>query len=121
VSNPQVSTPGRQIFGPSYNACKDGGRLRTKQNKVRDYMLATNRNFQTLEEIRGRLEDLHCEFFPTPSLSAFLRHLKKRRFGSYVLEKRHRGNGKAGLWEYRLLPPAPTRTQGLLFAEVPCA
>ena len=41
---------------------------------------------------------------PHASVSAQLRHLRKARFGSFVVEKRYAGNG---LFEYRVLPPAP--------------
>ena len=95
-----------RTFGPAYSPEIDGARLRTKQDKVRDYMLASNGRFQSLDEIRAALEAKFRERFPTPSLSAFLRHLKKKQFGSHGLENRRRG--RFGLWEYRLLPPRPT-------------
>jgi hypothetical protein len=106
-------------FGPAYDARADGKRLRTKQDKVRDYMLGTRECFQALEEIRARLEARHYERFPTPSLSAFLRHLRKSQFGGFVLLKRRRGAGASGLWEYKLLPPKPQNTvvQGTLFLQ----
>lgn len=105
-------------YGPSYESRFDGKRLHGKQDKVRVYMLSTNGHFQTLDEIRNRLEAHHEERFPSPSLSAFLRHLRKRQFGSYVLEKRRRNTAAYGLWEYRLLPPKPSvPVQDLLFAE----
>ena len=50
---------------------------------------------------------------PEASVSAQLRHLRKPRFGGYVVEKRHVAGG---LWEYRLLPPPP-RDQGELFGK----
>ncbi len=42
---------------------------------------------------------------PQPSVSAQLRHLRKPRFGSYIIERRSRGDRKRGLFEYRLLVP----------------
>jgi hypothetical protein len=36
---------------------------------------------------------------PQSSISAQLRHLRKERFGSYLVEKRYVGNG---LFEYRI-------------------
>ena len=99
-------------FGPVFIEKFDGARLRSKQEKVRDFMLASNCRFQTLEEIKSSLEVRFGERFPAPSLSASLRHLRKRRFGSYVLDKRHRGDPSAGLWEYRLFaPPLDVGTQ----------
>ena len=32
-----------------------------------------------------------------------LRHMRKQRFGGYLVEKRRRGEPKDGLWEYRLV------------------
>ena len=37
---------------------------------------------------------------PQASISAQLRHLRKPRFGSHLVDKRRRGN--SGTWEYRL-------------------
>jgi hypothetical protein len=103
-------------FGPAYSHDIDGTRLRTKQDKIRDYMLAANARFQTLDEIRAALEAKFHERYPTPSVSAFLRHLKKKQFGSHGLEKRRRGH--FGLWEYRLLlPKTADFTQAELFVE----
>ena len=47
---------------------------------------------------------------PEASISAQLRHLKKERFGSYRVEKDHKGKG---LYEYKLLPPEK-KGQGVL-------
>ena len=112
MSESAIHTARDRTFGPAYNPDIDGARLRTKQEKVRDYMLGSNARFQTLDDIRSALEAKFRERFPTPSLSAFLRHLKKKQFGSHGLEKRRRG--RFGLWEYRLLPPKPTA-----FSQVP--
>ncbi|MFZ1971618.1 MAG: hypothetical protein WAU89_02170, partial [Candidatus Acidiferrales bacterium] len=82
------------------------------------FMLATNDRLQTLEEIKSRLEARFGEQFPAPSLSAFLRHLRKEQFGSFILEKRRQGDPRKGLWAYRLLPPRPQAvTQLDLIAE----
>ena len=55
--------------------------------------------WRTLKEVADNTGD------PEASVSAQLRHLRKKRFGSFVLEKRPRGNRSNGLFEYRLLPP----------------
>ena len=39
------------------------------------------------------------------SVSAQLRHLRKPRFGSYIVKKRARGERRHGLFEYQLLGP----------------
>jgi len=40
---------------------------------------------------------------PENSISAQLRHLRKKRFGSHLVDKRKRGDDVGGLWEYRLV------------------
>ena len=53
--------------------------------------------WNTLEEIQDLTGD------PQASISAQLRNLRKERFGSYLIEKRYRGDRLNGLWEYRLI------------------
>lgn len=104
-------------FGPSYRSDLDGRRLHSKQEKLRDFMLAINGRFLTLSEIQTRLEARFGERFPTPSVSAYLRHLKKPQFGSFLLQKRRRsGAAIDGVWEYRLLQPKAV-AQGGLFSS----
>jgi len=104
-------------FGPSYRSDLDGRRLHSKQAKLRDFMLAINERFLTLSEIQTRLEARFGERFPTPSVSAYLRHLKKPQFGSFRLEKRRRsGAAIDGVWEYRLFQRNPD-LQGGLFSS----
>ena len=40
---------------------------------------------------------------PEASISAQIRHLRKNRFGSHVIEKRRRGDRSSGLFEYRMV------------------
>ena len=47
---------------------------------------------------------------PEASVSAQLRHLKKERFGGFIVEKEHVGNG---LYRYWMMPP-PEKGQGVL-------
>ena len=53
--------------------------------------------WRTLREIENHTGD------PQSSISAQLRHLRKKRFGGYTVEKRRRGEGAKGLWEYKLV------------------
>jgi len=53
---------------------------------------------------------------PEASVSAQLRHLRKPRFGSYVVEKRPRGDRSAGLFEYRVSRPRPPEPRQATFA-----
>ena len=54
-------------------------------------------SWNTLVEIQDLTVD------PQASISAQLRNLRKERFGSYLIEKRYRGDRLNGLWEYRLI------------------
>jgi hypothetical protein len=78
--------------GADYVPARDNGRL-TKQ-LTRIYELMSDHEWRTLVQIEEVTGD------PTPSISAQLRHLRKERFGSHVIDKRHLGNG---LYEYRLV------------------
>ena len=40
---------------------------------------------------------------PEASVSAQLRHLRKKRFGGHTVNKRHVGAEETGLWEYQLI------------------
>lgn len=83
--------------GPDYDPKVDADRLDVQLVRVRDYMLRNR--WKTLDEIHAELGD------PVASISAQLRHLRKPRFGEFIVLKRHRGEASRGLWEYRVLPP----------------
>ena len=55
--------------------------------------------WRTLDEIASTTGD------PPASISAQLRHLRKRRFGAHVVERQARGDRSHGLWEYRVGTP----------------
>jgi hypothetical protein len=96
----------------------------TQLQAIRDLMLAASRReaWLTLGEIAGLTE------IGEASISAQLRHLRKRRHGRHLVEKRRRPSRSAaagsaaterraqnrrtvlepGKWEYRVLPPAGT-------------
>ena len=92
-------------FGPAYSAHKRRRSLLCQMERVRNYLLAAaiRNHWHTLGEIRKALESDYCVPFPEASLSAHLRHLRKKRFGSYDVEKRRRRNGH--VWEYHLRAP----------------
>jgi hypothetical protein len=83
--------------GPDYDPEFDHSRLSTQIERVKSFMM--DGAWRTLGEISDGTGDPHA------SVSAQLRHLRKERFGSYVIEKQYRGEREMGLWEYRLLPP----------------
>ena len=80
-------------FGPAYDKEIDGERIATQMETIRDYML-NRAGWNTLREISMGTN------YPEASVSAQLRHLRKSRFGGFVVPKRRRAG--AGTWEYKL-------------------
>lgn len=89
--------------GPCYDPRLDKERLSRQMNRIYEYMI--DGKWQTLSEIAI------ATGAPEASVSAQLRHLRKPRFGGYIVEKRRKGEKTAGLWEYRLLKPVRTERQ----------
>lgn len=85
--------------GSDYDHRVDAPRLARQHEVIRDLM--ADGRWRTLSEIA------QATCYHEASISAQLRHLRKERFGSYRVEKRHRGDRARGLYEYRLLPPLP--------------
>lgn len=94
-------------FGPAYEERLDGKRIAKQMDVIRDYMLE--------EWLQGRWRTLewiaNCTSIPEASVSAQLRHLRKSRFGGYVVNKRRRGQ----LWEYQVSKPTNENGQLSLF------
>lgn len=86
-----------EFDGPAYDPEADKDRLSNQLGRI--YHLMRDHEWRTLDEIHERTGE------PTASVSAQLRHLRKARFGSYRVERRHRGEPAHGLFEYRVLPP----------------
>ena len=92
--------------GDDYIPPRDDPRLRAQVFRI--FVSMISGDWRTLGEISQITGD------PEASISAQLRHLRKPRFGSFILDKRHRGDPGRGLYEYRLefpAPPAPTQTE----------
>jgi hypothetical protein len=83
-----------QFAGSDYNAEFDQERLTGQIRRVFDAV--KDQRFRTLGEIAAITGD------PEASVSAQLRHLRKPKFGGWLVQKRLRGDPKRGLWEYRL-------------------
>lgn len=81
--------------GSHYNAKSDDTRLSLQHLRIKELML--DGKWRTLSEIAQETGD------PPASISAQLRHLRKPRFGSWIVEVRSRGERATGLYEYRLL------------------
>lgn len=82
--------------GSDYDRQHDDVRLTGQILRVFSFM--QDSSWATLDEIARSTGDPHA------SISAQLRHLRKERFGSHIVEKRSRGERINGLYEYRLIP-----------------
>lgn len=83
--------------GPDYQPELDFSRLKNQLRDIR--VLMSDGNWRTLSEIE------RVTGHPAASVSAQLRHLRKERFGSFVVNKRRSGDKRSGLFEYQVLPP----------------
>jgi len=83
--------------GSDYNPALDNNRLSNQIGRIFTCMISGE--YRTLSEIAEITNDHEA------SISAQLRHLRKPRFGGYIVEKRRRGVPSSGLFEYRLLKP----------------
>lgn len=88
-----------KFAGANYDPEFDAERLEKQIGRVFECM--RDGNWRTLQEVHVVTLD------PEASISAQLRHLRKDKFGNYVIERRHRGDRARGLYEYRLLKPVP--------------
>lgn len=77
--------------GPEYQPERDHERLTGQMADI--YALMQDGRWRTLQSIAANTGH------PEASVSAQLRHLRKPRFGSHVIERRHIARG---LFEYRI-------------------
>jgi hypothetical protein len=98
----------KRFSGPDYDPALDQKRLEKQMGRI--YELMKDGKWRTLKEIAEVTHD------PESSVSAQLRHLRKPRFGGYILNKRRRGTKSKGLFEYQLLPPPKPEKD--LFSDV---
>lgn len=85
--------------GPVYDPAVDDERMTKQLGRVYDLMI--DGKFRTLREIAATTGD------PESSVSAQLRHLRKPKHGSYIVERRPCGDRTHGLFEYQLKKPLP--------------
>lgn len=78
--------------GSDYDQERDAPRLSSQYKRV--FELMQDGEWRALRGITDLTGD------PEASVSAQLRHMRKKRFGSHVIEKKYAGNG---LYYYRLL------------------
>ena len=79
--------------GPEYVPQRDWERLTSQIGRV--FSCMKDGRWRSLSDIASITGD------PEASVSAQLRHLRKERFGSHTVEKKHLGSG---LYHYRLIP-----------------
>lgn len=80
--------------GSDYQPVRDDVRLDCQLERVKACML--DGKYRTLGQIATATGD------PESSISAQLRHLRKPRFGSFVVDKQYMGDG---LYTYRVTAP----------------
>lgn len=80
--------------GVTYDASRDKQRLGAQMQDVFDLM--KDGEWRSIYAISAALHHMH----PEQSISSRLRDLRKERFGSHTVERRH---VVEGTWEYRLL------------------
>ena len=95
--NPIFYNRRTRTFGPDYEVPLDAPRIEKQHERIREYMRTVG--WKTLAEIESATGD------PQSSISAQLRHLRKPKFGGWVVDKRRREGH--GTWEYRLSQPEP--------------
>lgn len=98
-----MDTPESPGFnGPHYDPKVDDPRLMRQHERIKCVML--DGAWRTLREIAKLTGD------PEASISAQLRHLRKKRFGSWDIRTEPTGNREDGLFRYRLLVPTANQT-----------
>jgi hypothetical protein len=86
--------PDSRFDGSDYQHERDSPRLTEQIGRVWDAM--QDGKWRTLEQIAEITGD------PTPSISAQLRHLRRKKFGSHTVLKKYAGNG---LYLYQVTRP----------------
>lgn len=79
--------------GDTYSGERDGGRLFAQLVRVR--LILSDGEWHTLPELSATTGD------PEASVSARIRDLRKRKWGSRIVLREYAGHG---LWRYRLVP-----------------
>lgn len=89
--------------GPAYSPGDDDARLTEQHVRIRSLML--DGQWRSIRDIAAATGD------PEASISAQLRHLRKLRFGAYIVEREPSGDRSRGLFRYRVLPPGSDSLQ----------
>lgn len=94
--------------GPEYQPRRDFSRLKSQHDRIKYLML--DGKWRTVKEIHELTND------PENSIQAQLRHLRKLRFGGFIVDRRS-VDGSA-LYEYRVLKPDRKHFAELLKIEI---
>jgi predicted transcriptional regulator len=81
--------------GSDYDPILDDTRLTKQIDGI--FNLMRDKKWRTLQEIELSTG------YPQASISAQLRHLRKKRFGGHIVNKQSRGERITGLFEYQLI------------------
>lgn len=85
------------FHGVTFDPQLDGPRLTSQFERVKAYMLLGGwRSLRDIVSFCGGTE---------ASASARLRDFRRKENGSYIVDRRRRGDPASGLFEYRVLPP----------------
>lgn len=105
VAHRPGAIPGAQAIlhfdGPEYVPARDQERLTGQILRI--FSLMRDGKWRSLPEIATATGD------PEASISAQLRHLRKTRFGSHTVNRRHVGSG---LFEYQVIPNRAAAQKG---------
>ena len=96
-----LSQPARRFQGETFDARLDGARLTRQYDRVFAALAADRERWWTLRELADVAGGSEA------GVSARLRDYRKEANGSHAIERRRRGEGRPGLFEYRLAPPKP--------------
>lgn len=97
-----------KFTGPDYVPAIDHDALAQQINRIKNIMSDCKwRTHKEIADLTGA---------PPQSVSSQLRNLRMKENGGYIVERRHRGERKSRLNEYRLIDP--TRDRVYLEAEV---
>lgn len=83
------------FHGETYNESLDKKRLALQLMRV--FELMKDGKWRTLQEIA---DVVHA---PTQSVGARLRSLREEQFGAHTVNRRRKGEGRRGLFEYQLI------------------
>jgi len=100
-----IEHPGTHFAGDGYEAKYDKKRLTGQGLRIFNFMISGE--WKTLAEVSAATNA------PEGSASSMLRKFREKKMGSYILEKRRKGDKYRGLWEYRLLMPAKGDSHGI--------